>query len=336
MARTLAKNCDRLLLRLGTRLQQLLLGHAAIAPQRLKLAAIDARAFFGETLRDYAGKRQIDIIAAQQDMLADGDAVERQLAVAFGDGDEREIGGAAADIDDQDEVAHLHALAPIGVPLDPRVERGLRLFEQGDIAISGLFGGFERQLARHRVEGCGHGYEYLLIHERRVRNLFVPRVAQMLQVAAAGLHGRDLGDAFGRAEREQRRGAVHAGMREPRFGGRYHPAYIFDAALLRQAANHCRRIRIPRKSSRSGGKIAGAGQVEERGQQRLIADLAGVHELRNGEQLHVGGREGVRVRADFRISERGVGGAQVDSDDVLGWFHRWSNGSTQFRFPRAR
>ena len=38
------------------------------------LAAVDARAFLGEPLRDHAGEREIDIVAAEQDVLADRDA----------------------------------------------------------------------------------------------------------------------------------------------------------------------------------------------------------------------------------------------------------------------
>ena len=74
----------------------------------------------------------------------------------------REVGGAAADIDDEDQVAHLDALAPVGMALDPGVEGGLRLFEQGDVLIARLFRGFERQFARDGVEGCRHGNQHLL------------------------------------------------------------------------------------------------------------------------------------------------------------------------------
>ena len=57
-------------------LQQLLLGDAAIVPQRLQLPAVEARAFLRQTLRHHAGQRQIDIVAAQQNVLAHGHAVQ--------------------------------------------------------------------------------------------------------------------------------------------------------------------------------------------------------------------------------------------------------------------
>ena len=42
------------------------------------MPGIDARALFGETLGDGAREGEIDVVAAQEDMLADGDADERE------------------------------------------------------------------------------------------------------------------------------------------------------------------------------------------------------------------------------------------------------------------
>ncbi len=108
-------------------------------------------------------------------------------------------------------------------------------------------------------------------------------------------------------------------MREPGFRRGDQAAGVFHAALLREAAHDRWRIRVPRQRERSGRKIDGAGEIEERRQQRLVAHFARIHELRNIEQLHVGGREWVGVRAQFRIGEGGVGRAEIDSDDVLRW-----------------
>ena len=72
----------------------------------------------------------------------------------------------------------MYALAPVRVALDPGVERRLRLFEQGDVLIARLLGGVQRQLARHRVERCGHGHQHLLRLERRVGHLGVPGLPQ--------------------------------------------------------------------------------------------------------------------------------------------------------------
>ena len=99
------------------------------------------------------------------------------------------------------------------MPLDPGVERGLRFFEQQQVLIAGLLGGLQRELARHRVERCGHGHQHLLLGERRVRHFRIPGFAQMLQILARRFHRRNSGDAFGRVRRQNRRGAIHAGMR---------------------------------------------------------------------------------------------------------------------------
>ena len=89
-----------------------------------------------------AGQRQIDIVATEQNVLADRGALQLKFTALFGDGDQSEIGGAAADVDYQDQVSHSHALAPIGVPLDPGIKGGLRLLEQQHVLIAGQFGRF--------------------------------------------------------------------------------------------------------------------------------------------------------------------------------------------------
>ena len=79
-------------------------GNCSTAPEA---GSYRFRAFRRELLGDEARQREIDIVAAEQDVLADGHALELQFAGVLGDGDQGEIGGAAADIDDQDQVADL-------------------------------------------------------------------------------------------------------------------------------------------------------------------------------------------------------------------------------------
>ena len=159
------------------RLQQLFLGHAAVGPQRQMLAAVDLRALLGQSVRHHARQGQIHVVAAQQNVLAHRHAVQREFAVRLRDRNQREIRGAAADIHHQDEVAHRHALAPVRMALQPRVEGRLRLFQQGDVLIAGLPRGVQGQFARHRVEGCRDGDQHLLRLERRVRASWRPRPA---------------------------------------------------------------------------------------------------------------------------------------------------------------
>ena len=87
-------------------------------------------------------QRQVHVVAAQQDVVANGDAFQRQFAVLFGNHNEAEIRGAAADVAHQNEVADLDSAAPaITLAFKPRVKSCLRLFQQCDLLITGLFGG---------------------------------------------------------------------------------------------------------------------------------------------------------------------------------------------------
>ena len=58
-----------------------------------------------ETLLQQAREREVHVVAAEQDVLADGDALERELAIRARHGDQAEVGRAAADVADEDQVA---------------------------------------------------------------------------------------------------------------------------------------------------------------------------------------------------------------------------------------
>ena len=77
------------------------------------------------------GQRQIHVVPAQEDVIADSHARQHELTRLFADGDEGQVGGAAAQVADQDDVADFHLLAPpVLADVDPGVKRGLRLLEQ--------------------------------------------------------------------------------------------------------------------------------------------------------------------------------------------------------------
>ena len=57
-----------------------------------------------EPLLQQAREREVHVVAAEQDVLADGDALEREVAVLLGHRDQAEVGGAAADVADEDEI----------------------------------------------------------------------------------------------------------------------------------------------------------------------------------------------------------------------------------------
>ena len=100
------------------------------------------------------GQRQIEIVAAEDQVVADGHAVELHLAAfAAADANQREIGRAAADVADQDFLAGRDLPLPVvGVGIDPGVESGLRLLDQHHPRQSGQGGRLDGQLAGHLVE----------------------------------------------------------------------------------------------------------------------------------------------------------------------------------------
>ena len=78
---------------------------AALLPQRVELHRVELRVLLGELRLDSAREREIHVVAAEQDVLADGDALKAKFAAFLGDRDQRKVGGAATDIDDEDQIA---------------------------------------------------------------------------------------------------------------------------------------------------------------------------------------------------------------------------------------
>ena len=243
-SRSLAQNRDRNFVGLRRRIEQFFFGQTAVVPKRLQLEAVDLRTLGREVARHGMRQRQIDVIAAQQNVLPDGDAFEIQLARFFGNGDEREVGRAAADIDDQYEIAGLDAMAPVGVAVDPCVKRRLRLFQHGDVAKPGGLGGAPGQLARDGVERCRHGDQHFLPIERRVGMLVIPGGAEMAQIFGGGVQRRDALESFGRLPGKHGGRAVDRGIRQPALGGRDQAARYLGAAALARA---CRRRNAARR-----------------------------------------------------------------------------------------
>ena len=77
-----AQQRDILLLALGM-LKQMFLGGAALVPESLQLIGVDVMAFGFQALLQQAREREIHVVAAQQDVLADGNALQRQVAILF-------------------------------------------------------------------------------------------------------------------------------------------------------------------------------------------------------------------------------------------------------------
>ena len=146
-------------------LQHALLRDSALLPQRVELHRIQLRVLLRELRLDSARQREIHVVAAEQDVLADSDALKPKFAAFLGDGDQREVGGTATDVDDENEIADADLLAPVRIAFDPGVESRLRLLEQDDVLVARLFGSVQCQLARHGVERRRDGNEDGLLLE---------------------------------------------------------------------------------------------------------------------------------------------------------------------------
>ena len=141
------------------------------------------------------GECQVHIVAAEQDVLADADAFEFELAVDVGDGDQAEIGGSATDVADEDDVAGGDEVMPGFSGLrGPGVEGGLRLLQQGDVAETGGFGGFGGEASGDLIEGGGDGEDDLAVSKVPAAALFGVEecLFQVVQVALRAFEGGEL------------------------------------------------------------------------------------------------------------------------------------------------
>ena len=130
--------------------EQNFLGGGALAAQTAALA--DGK-LLAEFRLDQPGQREIEIIAAEQQMLADGGAREVDLVAIAGDADQREVAGAAADVADQNDLAVEEQLARAReIVGDPGIEGRGGLFEQRELFDAGVVRGLHGELAGFFVE----------------------------------------------------------------------------------------------------------------------------------------------------------------------------------------
>ncbi len=71
--------------------QQRLLREARLVPEPVQLPGVDAVSGTLEPRLQQAGERQIHVVAAEQDVLADGHPFEAQVAIALGHRDQAEV-----------------------------------------------------------------------------------------------------------------------------------------------------------------------------------------------------------------------------------------------------
>src|SRR5207249_2328709 len=100
------------------------LGQARLARKETGKMPGDAR-----VPREIMRKRQVHIVAAQKNVIADGDTRELKIAVFLNDADERKIGCPSADIHDENDVSQFDLLAKtVSGLFQPRIKRRLRFF----------------------------------------------------------------------------------------------------------------------------------------------------------------------------------------------------------------
>src|SRR5699024_1802314 len=122
------------------------------------------------------GDGQIHVVAAQQDVVADREPFDIRAGATMVQLEEAEIRRAATDIDHQNMMRSGRAIAKTReqvrrrvVPLQPAVERRLRLLQQSNaLRKAGLPGGRERQALRDGVERRRNGYGDLLGIEEEI------------------------------------------------------------------------------------------------------------------------------------------------------------------------
>jgi len=103
---------------------------------------------------DEPGEGEVEVIAAEEQVFADGGAGEFDEVAGAGDFDESEVAGAAADVADENGLAVEELFLGGGeVVGDPGVEGGGGLFDEGDAVEAGLGGGVSSRASSSNEAG---------------------------------------------------------------------------------------------------------------------------------------------------------------------------------------
>ena len=134
--------------------KQPLFGRRALTPQA---AALPQGKRCSELALDQPRQRQVEVVAAEQQVLADSGAREFDAIALAVDADQCEVAGAAADIANQYDLPIEQALLRLREMVgDPGIERSGRLFDQRQVFNTGLLRRLYCQLARFFIERCGY------------------------------------------------------------------------------------------------------------------------------------------------------------------------------------
>ena len=290
--------------------EQQLLGRAAGLHQRAELRRIQLADWSAsacspatslQLLLQRPREQEVHVVAAQQQVIADGDALEhRRLVVGHLRADQRQVGGAAADVDDQHQ-RNAGELAGDALPMDARpvVEGGLRLFEEQEAGQPCFLRCPQGQRAGGFIKRRRHGDDQVLLRELCLGMGRVPGSAQVREDARARRHRREPRHFRRRAPGQDGRGAIDRRMAEPALRRGDMPTGNLRAAVAGiDADEDLSRMRFMLR-----------GQIEVRRQERARLRRLRRHQLRHLEDADLR----VLLR-EVGVRQRRVRGAEVDAD----------------------
>ncbi len=140
--------------------EQLLLCRAALSSEHLSLAERQPLRSAGQLLLDEDGECQIEVVATEQQVFADRNPFEHEIAGLGIHPEQAEVRGPAADVADQNESTLAECRhRPSWMRGDPRIQRRQRLLEQGDGREPCVARRLHGQFARFFVERRGDGQD---------------------------------------------------------------------------------------------------------------------------------------------------------------------------------
>ena len=320
---------------LRVRAQEKLLRFATFSQQQSAFASGKGRrTLLGKLLLKKMEKREVEVVAAENQVIADRDAIKANAAVfailpispifrriaPLKRVNQREVGRSAADVANQNLFARLDERRPIVfAPFEPSVKRRLRFLDKRDFRKPRQLRRPNRQLARRFVERRRNRQNDVLRFKRKLRKASVPSVANPPQKKRANLDRRPTEGArlrVGRPRQNLRR-SVDAQMTKPRFRRRNERIglrrpkiaserpddadFPVDLGLFRREIATFRVCRLRRRVGVTAKK---------RRQRRPFLQNADRDRLRNRQNLQISLRS---VEIDVRNG--GVCRAQIDSND---------------------
>ena len=129
---------------------------------------------------------QVEIIASQQKMIADCDAMKLQTTAFTGSHmNQTEVRRPSADVAYQNCLAGRYDLVPlVAMCIHPRIKRGLRLFQQHDSRQPGDSRGRDGQFPSDLIKRRGDREYDILFRQRMVGVPSVPRISHVPQISS--------------------------------------------------------------------------------------------------------------------------------------------------------